>query len=110
MKREKSARARVRLLLAATAAIVGGLRGKECFAGITFDSTASTVTITNDRDLTLADSVVTSQLGSGKALGIVPVSTSIYPTAAAYQLSNTFSSGASSSIANGSIGQVTNST
>jgi len=73
------------------------------WAGISFDA-ASRITITHDADLSNAGDVPFS---TGSIA--VPRSSLIYPVNP-YQLDNTFTLGASSSDAFGSLGQVTNST
>jgi len=94
-------RARVSALLAA---VVGVVAAGEAWAGISFDSTTSTLTLTHDADL--SDALDTPLVVTPTK---VPSSGSIFP-AVPYQLSNFFGIGTASSVAAGSLGQVTNST
>jgi fibronectin-binding autotransporter adhesin len=99
MMRER--RGRERIIRAAAAVVLGALSNG--WAAISFDA-ASRITITHDADLANAGDVPFST-------GSIAVSRSslIYPVNP-YQLDNTFTSGASSSDAFGSLGHVTNST
>src|SRR5882672_3697805 len=92
-------KARVVLLAAAVGACATRAR-----AGISFDAASSTVQLTHDADIN--SSAVAPFV---RNVSPVPRTSNLYP-ANPYQMDHTFTSGASSTDAVGSLGQVTNST
>jgi autotransporter-associated beta strand protein len=74
-------------------------------AGITFNSGSSTLTLKHDPDITNAGDTPLVKNPS-----TVPPASLIYPTAATYQISKTFTSGAASTTSAASLGHVTNAT
>lgn len=97
------ARARRGIILACALSALG--ISQQSNAGLLFRTQSSTLTLTQDRDVTQADVLVT------KSVAPVPASTGIYPNAA-YQLNRilTSANGASTAQAVGSLGHVTNAT
>src|SRR5258705_4047576 len=100
---KRKTRGRLRVLLAAAAALAAG---GEVWGTINFDKSTSTLTLTHDPDITLDT--------NGTPLVVeptpVPTSASIYPVSPSYQISSPFYLSGASSFAQGSLGQVTNST
>src|SRR5258705_6395279 len=103
-------RSRGKMCALLTAAALGA--AGRVWAGIGFDANGSTVSITHDRDISVADPTYVVNLGLGQPLGTVPRASTINPPTAP-QMQNTFGSSDlahSGSIAVGSLGQVTNNT